>query len=161
MTNFSNILLASHNTDGAKAAEELAIKLAEDYSAQITHLIIVPEFWQWMTGDDWLNNVHTQIEYGNYVESELEREIIEHIERLQAAMETKNITYSYKLDNGAPDKILIHESNLNDYDLIVIGSPRPKGVDGLNSKLLTKNLPLQVSIPLLIAPYPDHESQSS
>ncbi len=154
MTNFSNILLASHNTIGAKAADKLAFKLAKDYDASINHLIIVPEFWQWMMGDDWLNNSNTQKEYGDYVESELEREIVMHIEHLQALSNTKKIPYSYKLSKGVPDQELINESENNDYDLIVIGSPRPKGVDGLNSKLLTKSLPIQLSTPLLIVPFP-------
>jgi len=154
MNNISKILLASHNSTGAKAAESLAIQTAELTHARIKHLIIVPEFWQWMTGDDWLNNAHTQKEYGNYVESELEREIIEHIERLKPIMLEKNIEYSYQLAKGAPDKMLLQQVEKEDYDLVVIGSPRPKGVDGLNSKLLSKSLPSQINIPLLIAPYP-------
>ena len=154
MNNISQILLASHNTDGAKAAESLAIQLAELTKASIKHLIIVPEFWQSMMGDDWLNNAHTQKEYGNYVENELESEIIEHIERLKPIMLEKNINYSYQLAKGAPDKILLTQVEKENYDLAVIGSPRPKGVDGLNSKLLSKSLPSQINIPLLIAPYP-------
>lgn len=155
MNTFTHILLASHNTDGAKAAESLAIQLATLTQAKIKHLIIVPEFWQWMMGDDWLNNAHTQQEYGDYIESELEREIIEHIDRLKLLMQKENIDYSYSLTKGAPDKILIDEAAKGDYDLVVIGSSRPKGVDGLNSKLLTKSLPAQVHSPLLIAPYPN------
>ena len=157
MNTFKNILLASHNTDGAKAAESLAIQMAGLTQAKIRHLIIVPEFWQWMTGDDWLNNAHTQQEYGNYIESELEREIIEHIDSLKALMLAEDIDYSYKLEKGVPDKVLINEVNHANYDLVVIGSSRPKGVDGLNSKLLTKSLPVQICSPLLIAPYPDYE----
>jgi len=157
MNTFKHILLASHNTDGAKAAESLAIQLAGLTQAKIKHLIIVPEFWQWMTGDDWLNNAHTQQEYGDYIESELQREIIEHIDRLKSLMLAEAIDYSYKLTKGAPDKVLIDEINNVNYDLVVIGSSRPKGVDGLNSKLLTKSLPAQMRSPLLIAPYPNHE----
>jgi len=154
MNYFSNILLASHNTCGATAAENLALEIAKQYQASIKHLIIVPEFWRWMTGDDWLNNARTQAEYGDYLESELEREIIDHIERLEKIMLADDIDYSYIVAKGPPDKVLIEKTNQGNYDLVIIGSSRPKGVDGLNSKLLTKSLPQQLQIPLLICPYP-------
>lgn len=157
MNTFTHILLASHNTEGAKAAERLAIQFAHLTGASIEHLIIVPEFWQWMTGDDWLNNAHTQKEYGDYIESELEKEIIEHLDSIRSIMQAENINYSYKLAKGEPDKVIIDEVDNSDYDMVVIGSSRPKGVDGLNSKLLTKSLPAQIHVPLLIAPYPDYE----
>lgn len=154
MSQFSQILLASHNTRGAQAAEQLAFELAIQNRSQIHHLIVVPDFWQWMTGDDWLNNAHTQKEYGDYVESELDQEIQRHIVRLQTITKESDIPYQYLIIKGKPNEVLIEKAAPNSFNLVVMGSPRPKGVEGLNSKMLTKSVPTELQLPLLIAPFP-------
>lgn len=154
MKELKRILIASHNTPGARAAEELAFSLASKVT-RFDHLIVVPEFWQWMTGDDWLNNAHTQKEYGDYVEAELEREIIEHVDRLKKVAAERDIKYRPIVEKGKPDMILLQCSQRGDYDLVIIGTSRPKGVDGLNSKMLTPKLFPALKVPLMISPYPD------
>lgn len=49
------ILLASHGTPGARAAERAAFDLCAA-DGRLCHLVIVPDFWKGMLGDDWLNN---------------------------------------------------------------------------------------------------------
>lgn len=149
-----NILLSSHGTVGAQAAERMAIELCDAESA-IHHLVVVPDLWKGMMGDDWLNNGVSRDRYGRYVESELGRDIDQHSERLRSQVEEKGIHYSVEIVLGKPDKCLVDACDKGDYDLVVMGSPRPKGKPGLRSRMTTEPLTQALSMPLLIVPYPN------
>ena len=149
----NHVLLASHGTDGAKAAEQMAIQLCEK-GAKIHHLVVVPTFWEGMTGDDWLNNGSTRDRFRRYLESELEKEVAEHCERILTQAEQNNITYTNEVVIGEPEQCLLEASNKADFDLIVMGSPRPKGIKGLRSKMATESVTRSLRKPVLIVPYP-------
>lgn len=150
---YTHILLASHGTPGACAAEDATLKLCSPNSSTLHHLIIVPDFWKGMMGDDWLNNAVTQISYGKYVEAELEKEIQENVNRVRAA--ARNIPYSYEFMLGKPAECLLKVAEPSRFDLVVIGSPRPKNKEGLKSRMHCETLLRALSIPLLIIPYPN------
>lgn len=57
--NPKKILCASHGTEGARAAEDQALGFCHS-DVTLHHLIVVPDFWKGMMGDDWLNNAATQ-----------------------------------------------------------------------------------------------------
>lgn len=152
--NASNrVLLASHGTEGAQAAEHMAFQLCKGGS-QLHHLVVVPDLWKGMTGDDWLNNGSTRNRFRTYLESELEGEVREHVERVQGEAKAQEIEYSAEIMVGKPEECLIEASQKADYDLVVMGSPRPKGKRGLRSRMTTEPLLRAVSAPLLIVPYP-------
>jgi len=151
---YKHILLASHGTLGACAAENASFKLCHPDS-RLHQLIVVPDFWKGMLGDDWLNNAITQINYGKYVEGELEREIQENVNRVSAAAEAQNVAYSYEFMLGKPAECLVKVADASRFDLVVIGSPRPKHKEGLKSRMHCETLLRLLSIPLLIIPYPD------
>jgi len=151
MTSYRDILLASHGTSGARAAEAVALNLS---SHQLHHLVVVPDFWQGMLGDDWLNNAITRIRYSQYVESQLEKEIQEHFQRVALATTTRNIFYSCEVRLGQPADCLVEVASLGQFDLVVMGSPRPLGVEGLNSRMQVATLIKSLTVPLLIVPYP-------
>jgi len=148
---YNRLLLASHGTPGACAAENASLKLCH----RLHHLIVVPDFWKGMLGDDWLNNATTQIRYGKYVEGELEREIQENVTRVSAAASSQNVAYSYEFMLGKPAECLLKLADASRFDLVVIGSPRPKNKPGLKSRMHCETLLRALSIPLLIIPYPD------
>lgn len=148
-----NILLASHGTDGAQAAEKIAMELCEK-DGHIHHLIVVPTLWEGMTGDDWLNNGKTRNTFRKYLEDELSDECNEHIDRVSAAAKAHNLNYSNKVIVGEPDKCLQEISASGSYDLVVMGSPRPKGVSGLRSRMRSKKME-RLAIPVYTVPYPD------
>ncbi len=150
---FNHVLLASHGTTGAKAAENMAISTCTK-GGSLTHLFVVPEFWQGMTGDDWLNNGSTRDQFRQYLETELGKEVDEHCARVSRAAKQQELHYNKAITLGEPEKVLIQYSKTQNFDLIIMGSPRPKSVEGLRSKMLTKNLTHCLPIPLLIAPYP-------
>ena len=151
---FDNVLLASHGTPGGQAAESLAVSLC-DAGAALFHLVVVPELWRGMMGDDWLNNVRTRITFGEYLESELSREIRDHQERVSSASAERGLIYHAEVRQGDPAECLIAYAQEIPCDLVVIGAPRPKGTLGLRSRLHLEPLVRALRVPLLVAPGPN------
>ncbi|SEM69938.1 universal stress protein [Nitrosomonas marina] len=153
---FRHILLASHGTLGAIAAEDTALQICAD-NGMIDHLIVVPEFWQGMTGDDWLNNGVTRDQFRNYLQAELGREVDQQCERLHRKISASACTYSSLIQFGRPDQALLQCTKKQTYDLVVLGSPRPRRMSdlmALRSKMLTKQLMTAMQTAMLIAPHP-------
>ena len=154
MAKFKKILLASHGTEGAQAAEKAALEMCSP-DTSIYHLIVVPDLWKGMMGDDWLNNGITRDTFGRYLESELGREIDEHIAETSSVMEKRGISYKHGIVVGKPEECLLEASKTDDYDLVVIGSPRPKNKQGLRSKMKLEPLAQSLSVPLFVASFPE------
>lgn len=150
---YQEVLLASHGTPGALVAEDLALSLCAE-GATLHHLLVVPDLWRGMMGDDWLNNVRTRIAFGEYLEAELGREIAEQIEKLEAHASARRIRYHPEVRQGDPAKCLVAFSQTLRADLILIGSPRPKRVPGLRSRMQMETLVRELDTPLMVAPYP-------
>ena len=148
-----HILLASHGTDGARAAEKVALALCPP-GGTLHHLIVVPDFWKGMMGDDWLNNAMTQDTYGRYVENQLEDEVRSHIRRLQKLTAKRRIRYRPDMVLGKPTECLIERAKRAGVNLVVMGSPRPRGKTGLRSRMDTEKLVRALRVPLLIIPHP-------
>lgn len=153
MTQFQRILLASHGTPGAQAAEAAAFALAAP-GAQIDLLTIVPEFWKGMLGDDWLNNAAAHIRFGRYVENQLEREIAEHAGGLARASRERGLGFEWEFRLGRPADCVLAVAAEHPFDLVVIGSPRPKGAPGFRSRLDLETLVRGLKVPLYVAPHP-------
>lgn len=148
-----NVLLASHGTEGSRAAELMAFKICEK-GAKIHHLTVVPTLWEGMTGDDWLQNGSTRNTYRRYLENELGKEIDEHCDKLSVEMKSHELAYTKEIRVGEPEECLLEASRDNNYDLVIMGSPRPKGKPGLRSRMNTKPLTKSLNVPLLIVPFP-------
>lgn len=148
-----HILLASHDTEGARAAEKLAFSLCGK-GACLHHLIVVPDFWKGMMGDDWLNNVSTQETYGKYVESQLEEEIRRHLRRMRKETARRKIRYDCEVVQGQPTECLAARAKKGPVDIVVLGSPRPRGKSGYRSGMALDKLQRVVRKPILIAPHP-------
>lgn len=153
MKKLKNILLASHGTDGARAAEKLALSLCPR-GATLHHLVVVPEFWKGMMGDDWLNNVSTRMVYAEYVESTLEAEVAREIRRVQRDAKKRGLRYRTEMAFGNPAECLLARLKRGGVDLAVLGALRPKRRTGLRSRMLTDDVLRGVTVPLIIAPYP-------
>lgn len=154
MLTLNNVLLASHGTDGALAAERMAFELCGE-GARLHHLVVVPGFWKGTTGDDWLNNGATRDTFRRYLEGELGREVDEHFQRVGGIASEQELDYSNAMLVGEPDTCLLDASQQTHYDLIILGSPRPRGKSGLRSRMLTNTLTHKLTTPLLIVPYPN------
>jgi len=147
------ILIASHGTPGARAAERLALSHCQRGSS-LEHLIVVPEFWKGMMGDDWLNNIMTREIFKDYMESTLQDEVRREIRRLSREARKRGIRYDFEMAFGKPAECLLARLKRGGFDLAVLGSLRPKGRSGYRSRMLTDDVLRAIKIPLLIAPYP-------
>ncbi len=154
MKEIKNILLASHGTDGAVVAEEMALSLSGDETT-IHQLVVVPSLWKGMTGDDWLNNGSTRNRFRDYLESQLEQEVTENLKRVAAQAEERGINYTHEVIVGEPQDELIKCSKKHSFDIVIMGSPRPKGMSGIRSRMKLEPLAQSLTIPLMIMPYPD------
>lgn len=147
------ILLASHGTPGARAAEAAAFDLCAR-EGRLHHLVVVPDFWKGMLGDDWLNNAAVHIRFGRYVENQLEREIAEHVAAVEIEAKQRGLGYSCETRLGKPAESLIAVAAAGEYDLVVVGSPRPKGMPGYRSRLAIEAIVKALKTPLLVVPHP-------
>ncbi len=149
------LILASHATPGARAAEDVAFDLCAENSAALHHLLVVPDFWKGMMGDDWLNNAVTRNEFGNYLENQIVGEAADEIERLSARAKKDGIAYTHDVRLGKPTACLLDACEKGGFDLCVIGSPRPKGMEGYRSRMKLEELARSLKTRLLIVPHPD------
>jgi len=146
------IILASHGTPGARAAEEAALETAKTDNTNIIHLFVVPDFWRGMRGDDWLNNAVTQKRFGDYVENELAREAAIEIERLKEKAKSAGVLLETRAMFGKPVECLMSVFEQENPYLIFIGAPRPKGEQGYNSRMKLEPLVRSLNAPLTIVP---------
>jgi len=153
---FRHILLASHGTNGAIAAENMAIQVCAP-EGRIDHLIVVPEFWQNMTGDDWLNSGATRDQFRDYLQTGLGEEIDQQCARIQKKITDRKRTYTRIILFGNPEKALLHQASSTAYDLVVMGSPRKTGIKekfSLRSTMFTPKLAQKLQTALLVVPHP-------
>jgi nucleotide-binding universal stress UspA family protein len=153
MKQANHILLASHGSEGAQAAERMALQLCGK-GGKVHQLLVVPDLWKGMTGDDWLNNGSTRDRFRRYLENQLESEAREHLERVRSQADARGIGYSVEVTVGKPSACLIDASSSADFDLVIVGSPRPRGRRGLRSRMAIEPLLRALPMPLLIVPYP-------
>ncbi len=146
-------LIASHGTPGARAAEEAAFDRCGK-GGVLHHLVVVPEFWKGMLGDDWLNNAVTRARFGRYVECQLEREIAEDSARLADEAARRGVAYSHEFRLGKPADCVLASARAADFALVVIGSPRPPRAPGYRSRMDVAVLVRGLKAPLLIVPHP-------
>lgn len=131
------ILLASHGSQGALAAEQhaLAVSTAGDY---LDHLYVIPAWWGGMTGDDWLNNAVSRDRFCNYLSTELQHECELTLQRVKHQCEEIAVSYQPILRVGDSDKELNKQVHINHYDQVFIGCRRAKHIKGLQDVMLSK-----------------------
>ncbi len=146
------IILASHGTPGAQAAEDSALDMARRERAEIVHLYVVPEFWRDMRGDDWLNNAVTQKCYKDYLEKELEKEARSQISRLAEKAGHFGVTIRHRAMFGKPVDCLVRVCGEEKGDVTIIGTPRKKGEAGFHSRMKLEPLVRALTSRLMIVP---------
>lgn len=145
------LLLAHHGTAGAEQAVALALSLALPGQTRIVHLYVVPDFWDGMQGDDWLNNAWTRDAFARHVENQLEKDAREQMKAVADRCAASRIECEQVMRYGKPAECLLEAVRESGADLVVIGPPRPKGVDGLRSRMDLEKLARGLAVPLIIA----------
>jgi len=151
MKNLKSILLAHHGTAGALLAESLAMEMAIPGQTEIVHLIVVPDLWEGMQGDDWLNNASTRDTFGDYVEGILEADVKKQIKAVEARTKERGITYKPIMRQGDPAECLLEIAAQENVSMVVIGPPRAKGVTGVRSRMDMEKLARGLYVPMLMA----------
>ena len=101
------LLLAHHGTPGAEQAAALALSLAVPGHTRIVHLYVVPDFWEGMQGDDWLNNAWTRDAFGRHVEGQLQSDAQEQMRAVAERCAAQGIDCEARLAYGKPADCLI------------------------------------------------------
>ena len=148
------LLLCHHGSSGAHAAEMLALEVAVPGTTTLVHCLVVPELWAGMQGDDWLNDASTRDAFGDYVENMLENDAKRELDAVASRCKERGLGYESVLRLGNPAETVLAVAGEVDADLVVIGSPRHKGEEGLRSRMELEKLVRGLKCPLLIAPHP-------
>lgn len=135
------------------AAEQAAMELCAPGGC-IYHLLVVPDLWRGMTGDDWLNNGVTRDVFRRYLEGELGREVEVHCNRINQAADSRGLMCQSEIRLGEPMRCLIDFSKEKSCNLVIMGSPRPAGMPGLSSRIRSDKLIPKLGVPLLVVPHP-------
>lgn len=151
MLNTQILLLAHHGTAGALLAEKLAFDVAVPEQTLIVHLLVVPDLWQGMQGDDWLNNASTRDTFGRYVEGLLEKDAAQQLRALEARCAERKLNYQSIVRMGDPTDCVIETAAQTQATLALIGPPRRKGMLGYRSEIKLASLVHKLRIPLLVA----------
>lgn len=151
MTPPARILLAHHGTAGAARAETLAFALGEAGRSTLIHALIVPDFWDGMQGDDWLNNAWTRDAFARHLEDQLGRETAAQLRALESRARERGFDYRSVVRVGDPAKCLLDIARAEQAELAVIGPPRRKGEPGYRSRMDLEALARGLACPLVVA----------
>ena len=147
----TTLLLAHHGTAGASRAEALAFTLAVPGTTTIVHALIVPDFWDGMQGDDWLNNASTRDTFARHLENKLAAENADLVAALKARCEERGLASRSLVAYGDPAERLVAMAREAAPDLVVIGPPRAKGEPGYRSRMKLETLAQGLACTLLVA----------
>jgi len=142
------ILVATHGTAGAVAAEQYALDLARTLDAGLHALYVIHEGWGSLVGIEWLHSSETRMDFYRYAESELFRMADAALEDFvrRAAACGLNVTTSVRV--GDPGEAIVSESRERGSDLIVLGEAGGKRSEEYKAKIsmnkLLKSAPCSV-----------------
>ncbi len=158
---FSNVLLCTHGSAGAKRAEEYVFThlLPNFPAARLTILTIVDKDWSIMSSDDWLNTSTTRTQFKDYVDEQLGREIGEDWQRIKGEFPLADQAKFMKVVGGIEETIAEVAEKIG-CKLIVLGaySKKPnrlfsvKMTPGLAATLSNERLHPLLPCPILTVP---------
>lgn len=124
---FKNILLCTHGSAGAKAAEKYVFQklLSKSPEATVVVLTIIDKDWSVMTGDDWLNTSQTRNRFMDYVDEQLGREIEEDWDRIRATYTVPDTIRFMKIA-GDIEETMAQAAEKLQSDVIIIGGYQKK-----------------------------------
>ena len=146
-------LLVSHGTPGAIAAEQVALQQCRQGEC-LHHLLVIPEWWADMTGDDWLNSGASRNRYREYIEQQLHAEAEQVFARVQNQCESRGINYSSLCVVGNTPKVLEKYVYNESYVKVFVGSRRPSHCEGVNDRGISNKLIKNAAAKLVIIDHP-------
>jgi nucleotide-binding universal stress UspA family protein len=147
----ATLVLAHHGTAGASRAEALALELAVPGRTTVVHALVVPDFWDGMQGDDWLNNASTRDAFARHLETQLGKETAQQVEALAGRLAERGIACRALVRVGDPAERLVAIARESSAELVVIGPPRPRGEPGYRSRMDLETLARGLPCPFVVA----------
>ena len=147
----ATLVLAHHGTAGAARAETLALELAVPGQTAIVHALVVPDFWDGMQGDDWLNNASTRDAFARHLETQLEVEAAQQVAALAGRLAERGIACRALVRIGDPAERLVAIARECAADLVVVGPPRARGEAGYRSRMDLDTLARGLPCPFFVA----------
>ena len=121
-------------------AEALALDIAIPGQTLIVHLLVVPDFWDGMQGDDWLNNASTREAFGSYVEGILEADVKQQLRALEGRCAERGFAYKPVMRQGDPAECLLETAVQEGVSMVVIGPPGPRARPAIVRAWILKSL---------------------
>lgn len=156
---FTNILLCTHGSEGAKKAEKYVFDKLYRENEQLTLsvLTIIDKDWSVMTGDDWLNTSGTRNRFIDYVDEQLGREIAEDWRRIKGTYDVSDDVRFIKVA-GEIEETIVQVAEKIGCDLIVMGGYQKKPLrltsvkmsPGLAARIKNEKLHPALPCPLLV-----------
>ena len=108
-----------------------------------------------MTGDDWLNNGASRNRFRDYLSETLWQESQEVISRVRQTCAEQKINYCSLLLVGESEQSLRNMAGSKDYQKIILGSRRPRHIQGIRDRMLTNRLQEHLGTKLCIITHPN------
>ncbi len=147
---FQRILVATHGTEGARAAEAYALELARDSGAEVHALYVIHKGWGSLVGIEWLHSSEKRMEFYRYAESELFRRAEEVLGAARRAAADIYVTPHTRV--GEPTEIIAETAEELGVDLIVLGPSGGARSEEYQARVRLKKLLGRAPCPVLIAP---------
>ena len=149
---FKQILLATHGTRGAQAAEDLSVDVAREWGAKIHCIHVIHEDWNLMTGDDWLNTSASRNMFARHVEAELDGEAEAIRKRISEKASQHAVPLTFEKAVGNPGSLILQSARAVGADLIVMGSRQRSQDKGFKSRIAWDKFLLESAVPIMLAP---------
>lgn len=123
------ILLATNGKESAKKAEDYAINLAAENRLLITVVYVRDSIWHRFSEEvDWLSTHRARKDFQKYMENYTDAEEEALFSRLEKILTEKEINFEMIALSGNPADEIVNYSKDNNFDLIIIGEGKEKGL---------------------------------
>lgn len=147
---FKKILIATHGTNGAKKAEELALEIACQNEAELFALYVINSNWSSLTGIEWLNASHTRMKFYRHLETELYKKAEKTLGDINNLAVKRGVKINNIISVGVPEDVLVDECLKNQIDLLVLGRKAKGERAEYKYSLQLKKIKNHVSCPILL-----------
>lgn len=144
------ILLATNGKGSAKNAEDYAINLAAENRLLLTIIYVRDSIWRRFSEEvDWLSSHRARKDFQKYMENYTDAEEEALFSRLEKALTEKEINFEMIALSGNPADEIVNYSKDNNFDLIIIGEGKEKGLRrlfGSTSSKIVKTAGCKVAV---------------
>lgn len=144
------ILLATNGKGSAKNAEDYAINLAAENRLLLTIIYVRDSIWRRFSEEvDWLSTHRARKDFQKYMKEYTDAEEEALFSRLEKILTEKGINFEMIALSGNPADEILNYSKDNNFDLIIVGEGKEKGLRrlfGSTSSKIVKTAGCKVAV---------------